>query len=102
MVGGEAAKRVRPFKEMRYKNNLLFLYRMTQKGKGFAKQNLYSRQNQQYNKTSPKGLFLFITFFYNIRNLIFAKIDRNSIKVCIRIGFICLLITPAHRYYNSF
>ena len=44
MVGGEPAKRVRPFKEMRYKNNLLFLYRMTQKGKGFAKQNLYSRQ----------------------------------------------------------
>ena len=56
MVGGEAAKRVRPFKEMRYKNNLLFLYRMTQKGKGFAKQNLYSRQNQQYNKNKPEGL----------------------------------------------
>ena len=45
MVGGEAAKRVRPFKEMRYKNNLLFLYRMTQEGKGFAKQNLYSHQS---------------------------------------------------------
>ena len=56
MVGGEAAKRVRPFKEMRYKNNLLFLYRMTQKGKGFAKQNLYSRRDHQHNKNKPEGL----------------------------------------------